>query len=517
MKIRVIRLKGFARGEAQEFDKSPVTLGASPECDIRFDSGWERTSPQHVRLEFDGSSWFVVDAGSSSGTFVRGQRISRPERIDGTLDVELGIGGPRVRLETVAPAPARVLPVAGHVRRSEETLPKPMATAAIGSPSSHQRLGRMSRLPMIAAGALTVLAIGGISWWLLSGKNAEVASRNLQPLPPLLDEHSSPSRANEPGEPEPGAEETQPVEAAAAPAQSGSVADKPAAGIPSLTAEEQAAMDRKKAEPMYRGLRQFWTEVNTQSPYTKSFLQSEDAWFAGLFAFLRGGNADRFTVPGLFIGEYFGPGTMLPGTPITPDTMVAALKPGVMAGGGDGVSRTVAVARPQRRNFTVPPKALASLKQSFQSKAGGEKPKAWAVLVGVNDFEFINDLTSCRNDVTALAKILSTQGIFELERIRLLTDARKGTPDYASKANVLVALRETLRNAAENDVVFICISGHGGYDKRRKDSNFYLADSKGVSEEGSESEYNEAAKTVFYGQELDELLAGAKARNVILA
>lgn len=512
MNIRVVRLKGFARGEAKEFSESPVTLGTSPTCSVRFDSGWDKNvAAQHARLERDGSDWLIADAGSAAGTWINGRRVDRPERIDSASEIELGKGGPRMRLETV---PAIAAPASPRAARDVSA---PAAPLLSPPPARPRRIPRSKNPTLIvASSALGLLLLGGISWWLLSGKPSAEKLISMSPLPPLM-ERESPTYRRPPAEP--AEEPEQPAAEAASAPQRQAQAGKPIAGLASLSEEERAMVAKQKAQPMYRGLRQFWTETNTQSPYTRSFLQNEDAWFAGVMAYLRGVNADSFTVPGLFIGEYFSAGTLLPGTPITPDVLVAQLKPGVMGGTGEGATRTVAAANPRARGFAVSPKALDSLKRQFDAKAkgSGAKPKAWAVLVGINDFEFVNDLTSCRNDVTALAKVLTTQGIFEPAQVRLLTDARRGTPDYASKANVIAALNDTIRSAAENDIIFICISGHGGFDKRRKDSHFYVADSKGVSDGQASQEYEEAVKTVIYGQELDALLSKAKARNILMA
>ncbi|WP_437819500.1 protein kinase domain-containing protein [Sorangium sp. So ce1078] len=57
-----------------------ITLGQAPQCEIRLDS--PSVSPRHARLRVAGHAVTVEDLGSAQGTFVNGQRIDDPVRLE---------------------------------------------------------------------------------------------------------------------------------------------------------------------------------------------------------------------------------------------------------------------------------------------------------------------------------------------------------------------------------------------------------------------------------------------------
>ncbi len=83
--------------------------------------------------------------------------------------------------------------------------------------------------------------------------------------------------------------------------------------------------------------------------------------------------------------------------------------------------------------------------------------QAWAVLVGVNQYEdlFIASLSVCVEDVTAVQQALA--GRYQVAK--LLTDA---TPErWPTRANILGELSAVAQSAAEDDVLLFYFSGHG--------------------------------------------------------
>jgi len=93
----------------------------------------------------------------------------------------------------------------------------------------------------------------------------------------------------------------------------------------------------------------------------------------------------------------------------------------------------------------------------FQPLASGESQR-WAVLIGINDYRYAQDLKYARSDVEALRKQLIAAG-FEARHIRVLTDAE---PDmYPSRANIEQEIEMVLSWAEEGDQVLIAFSGHG--------------------------------------------------------
>lgn len=57
-----------------------IVIGRLPNCDVSFPVS--EISRQHCRVQLDGDGVVVVDLGSTNGTFVHGERIDRPTRID---------------------------------------------------------------------------------------------------------------------------------------------------------------------------------------------------------------------------------------------------------------------------------------------------------------------------------------------------------------------------------------------------------------------------------------------------
>lgn len=66
----------------RELDKfllgqSKVVIGRSPDCDITIDNA--AISRKHAQIEFSDGEYILSDLGSSNGTFLDGQQISKPE------------------------------------------------------------------------------------------------------------------------------------------------------------------------------------------------------------------------------------------------------------------------------------------------------------------------------------------------------------------------------------------------------------------------------------------------------
>jgi PKD repeat protein len=89
----------------------------------------------------------------------------------------------------------------------------------------------------------------------------------------------------------------------------------------------------------------------------------------------------------------------------------------------------------------------------------------WALVIGISDYEEVEDLPYARRDAEAVVEWLLGNGV-PMERIRLLTDgatAENGGPVAApaTLVNVREALGWLRRVASEDDLVLIHFSGHG--------------------------------------------------------
>jgi hypothetical protein len=98
--ILIRRLTGTGKGKEETLLTQEVSLGAGPHNTVRFDPTWDRgVAAAHARIYRDESgAWWLVDAGSSTGTFINGQRITMKRPVGGTFVLELGQGGPKVEI-----------------------------------------------------------------------------------------------------------------------------------------------------------------------------------------------------------------------------------------------------------------------------------------------------------------------------------------------------------------------------------------------------------------------------------
>ncbi len=87
--------------------------------------------------------------------------------------------------------------------------------------------------------------------------------------------------------------------------------------------------------------------------------------------------------------------------------------------------------------------------------------KKQALLVGINDYEGVNDLQGCINDVTNVRSVLKTFFGFGNSEIRVLTDSR------ATKNNIITRLDRMVKTAVSGDYLIFHFSGHGSQIRDR--------------------------------------------------
>ncbi|MBI5740876.1 MAG: caspase family protein [Nitrospirae bacterium] len=78
-----------------------------------------------------------------------------------------------------------------------------------------------------------------------------------------------------------------------------------------------------------------------------------------------------------------------------------------------------------------------------------------ALLVGINDYKQINDLSGCINDVTNIRDVLLKYFGFTVPDIRVLVDGR------ATRANILKRLKWLATGVKKGDTLVFHYSGHG--------------------------------------------------------
>ncbi|MEZ6196744.1 MAG: trypsin-like peptidase domain-containing protein [Planctomycetota bacterium] len=114
-------------GTSRTFDGEVVTVGRAAGNDIVFDVQHDRlVSGRHVEIRRRGADLVLRDLGSRNGTWIAGQRVTGERALlPGDL-VELGVGGPQLRV-SLAGEPDLALPAAGATMLAP---PRPTATPA---------------------------------------------------------------------------------------------------------------------------------------------------------------------------------------------------------------------------------------------------------------------------------------------------------------------------------------------------------------------------------------------------
>jgi len=122
-----------ADGRSYTFPASqPVRIGRSPEADVVLTGG--SVSRQHASLVAGPEGWQIVDAGSTHGTWVNGQRVQR-HLLVGQTTVVLGQGADAATLlVVVAGTPERPVPAAPAINPAE--LPPTMVPTGVGHPGA---------------------------------------------------------------------------------------------------------------------------------------------------------------------------------------------------------------------------------------------------------------------------------------------------------------------------------------------------------------------------------------------
>ncbi len=102
---------GSRKGEKFSFQKSDVVIGRSLENDLSFPDE-SIVSGSHVHFFAKTDGWFLKDMESSNGTLI-GRRKVFEQRVAISEEVELGFGGPKIRVTPFVPQQAAALGMKG--------------------------------------------------------------------------------------------------------------------------------------------------------------------------------------------------------------------------------------------------------------------------------------------------------------------------------------------------------------------------------------------------------------------
>jgi S1-C subfamily serine protease len=113
MTLELRLLSGTRAGARERFEKSVISIGRHPLCDLRFDPQADLdVSTRHAELRGVNGAWTIYDSASTNGTFVNGERIGNKHRLEDGDVVTFGSKGPRMEFRIVQEADAATPPSA---------------------------------------------------------------------------------------------------------------------------------------------------------------------------------------------------------------------------------------------------------------------------------------------------------------------------------------------------------------------------------------------------------------------
>ncbi len=173
IEITVNHLSGARKGAVETFAVLPVRLGRAAECEVRLDPEQDgKVSGVHAELRFDPESEAleIADLGSKNGVLLNGARVAETAPVPNHGVVELGPGGPRLRItyevgvgggvsfsrmRRPTQDPSDIAPVGDRLRSTEESMPALPASEIEGGGGPSQGL-------LLAAVVGVVLAMGAV-------------------------------------------------------------------------------------------------------------------------------------------------------------------------------------------------------------------------------------------------------------------------------------------------------------------------------------------------------------------
>ncbi len=186
--LQVTRIAGFGKKPPQSFSQSPVIFGTGAGCNVRFDAAWDKgVAAHHVRLDWNNNYWSLTDAGSQSGTWIDGRKLAQAYPVTGPVEIELGKGGPRCRVEPLG-APA------GQPAAAPTYANAPAQPQAPVYPQPKQSSSGVPVPVLAALGVVVFLLVAGAAWYFLNYQKEHApldmaSSAKAATLPPGVDEH----------------------------------------------------------------------------------------------------------------------------------------------------------------------------------------------------------------------------------------------------------------------------------------------------------------------------------------
>ncbi len=105
---------------------------------------------------------------------------------------------------------------------------------------------------------------------------------------------------------------------------------------------------------------------------------------------------------------------------------------------------------------------MAALGQEKAAPPASSAGRRWAVLVGVNHYAELQDLSHCAADARSLRDQLVASG-FSKENVFVLADGAEDTQDKPSRTNIHRRIESVLARAERDDMVLVSLGGHAVY------------------------------------------------------
>jgi ABC-type multidrug transport system ATPase subunit len=138
-----------------ELNREITRLGRDPEGEVVIDAAAAVVSRRHAEIRKDGERFSITDLKSFNGTLVNGQRIAVTVTLFGGDHIQLGVGGPELRLVDPAhPAPAHRAIQPGAPTPSQQLIPPAFGQiAAMASRETIVATGSRSMTPTSPVGS----------------------------------------------------------------------------------------------------------------------------------------------------------------------------------------------------------------------------------------------------------------------------------------------------------------------------------------------------------------------------
>ena len=154
--MAAIEIIGSAPGQGKRIslNKEVIRLGRDPEGEVVIDAAAAVVSRKHAEIHKRGPQFVIVDLKSFNGTLLNNQRVADAAELFDGDQIQLGMGGPLLRvIDPAHPAPPQRLAARG----GSPSAPLPQAPI----PSAFGQIAEIARRQTIVAGAGTPAADRG--------------------------------------------------------------------------------------------------------------------------------------------------------------------------------------------------------------------------------------------------------------------------------------------------------------------------------------------------------------------